>query len=209
MPFGQSTHERVESNNNIEIPDGTREFEIADAWFYNIKEVPAVSKRTGEKYTKREYTPDQTNDQDVQIKLRLVKRPDIVISDTLRAYVGKKSKFAQLMYGLTGVEPGNTLVTFLTDGQEFDAKKVSAKIRKEIVGKRVLCTTIFNADSGYVRVKAYTQTPHDSEDDLASVPLQRNPQFQSQQQTDEQRASEAYEDDDPLSFDGVEALAQA
>jgi hypothetical protein len=203
MPFGMTNEprERIEANNEVKL-NGTYEFEIVDAWFYSVTEVTKTSPRTGKEYTARQYTADLTNDQDVQFKLRLVKRPDIVVSDTLRCYVGKKSRFAQLISSLIEVEPGDDLIKYLMAGKDvLDVKETSKLLRADLLGSRVLCTMLYNADTGYTRVKAYTATPQDEGDDLAAIPLQTNPGLQKAPMTDEQRASEA---DDDLSFDGLE-----
>lgn len=195
MPFGMTgePRERIESSNQVPL-NGTFEFEIVDVFLYNIIEKTATSKRTGKEYTKREYTADPTNDQDCQFKLRLVKRPDIVVSDTLRVYVGSKSKFSKLITSLIEVEPGDDLIAYLMAGKDtLDVKATSKLLRGDLVGTRVLCTMECN-DSGYTRVKAYTAVPQAGDDDgLAAIPLQRNPQLQKEPQTAAQRASEAHE----------------
>jgi len=211
MPFGMTgeARERIESNNEVKL-NGTYEFEIVDCWFHNIIEETKTSKRTGKEYTARSYTAEPSNDQDVQFKLRLVKRPDIVVSDTQRVYVGKKAKFAQLVSSLIEVEPGDDLVAYLlpdgghSPGEPLtadQAKAISKRLRGDLVGSRVLCTMAYDDNTGYTRVKAYTATPQDEGDGLASIPLQKNPQLQKEPLTEAQQASEA---DGDLSFDGLE-----
>ena len=207
MPFGRTGEhrERIDANNEVPL-SGTYEFEIVDAWFYSVIEETKVSQRTGKEYTARKYTADLTDNQDVQLKLRLVKRPDIVVSDTLRVYLGKKSKFAQLMQSLISVEPGDALYEYLMAGKsELDAKATSALLRGDIVGLKTLCAMSFNADTGYTRVKSYVATPEEGSDGLESIPLQKNPGLQKEPLTPAQQASEAHDDGDPISFDGLEA----
>lgn len=188
MPFGRTSgsHERIEANNCVRIPDGTREFQIVDVWLYSVVEKTAVSDRTGQEYTKRKYTAEITNDQDCQIKLSLVKRPDIVISDTLRVYLGQKSKFAKLVEALIGVAPGTDLEKYLMAGKsELDTKATSKELRESLVGTHVLCSTKYNEETGYVRVSSYTAKPEE-DDDLGGIPPQ-----EKQRQTTASTASQS------------------
>lgn len=166
-PFGNDSSTRIEANNKVKIKNGTREATIVDIWCYNCIEV------TEDGRTRRQYTKEDSNDQDVEIKVRIpIKLRDRVVEPvlrkTMRAYIGPKSAFGKLCQGVLGIEPGTPLIDWLLEGIEKngsapltadEAKKITAKLRKAFVGREVFATTERKDDSEYTNISTITAKP--------------------------------------------------
>lgn len=197
MPFGNdgTSRERVEANNKVAIPDGTRPGDVADIWLYNIEEVNENGR------TRRKYSPHPSHEQDCEVKVRFDARPDIVLSRTFPVYPGDKAKFAQFIRGLYGFKSRDELIDYLMpeghpSGEPLsadEAKAITKKLRHDFIGKKVLITTKRKEGSEYTNVDNIGPRPVMEGDDLAAIPMQRNPGLSDKPQTAAQQASEAHE----------------
>jgi hypothetical protein len=171
---------RIEANNKIPLKNGTYPVEIVDVFLYNVFEEESTN-RHGGKYNRRRYTQDDSEDQDVQIKVSLEKRPSIILKTDFRVYISGNSKFAKLIEGLLDIEPGEALCAYLLDDiakpgslTSDQARQVSQRLGNDLIGMKALITTDYNQDSGYVNIKSITPlpTPSSADDDLFITPRQ-------------------------------------
>jgi hypothetical protein len=163
----RAKREIVQATNKIQIKDGTRKARIIDVWIFNVD-------------SDGKFTKEKTGEQKVAIKIRFDKRPDIVLEKRMRAYLSPKSRFAQLIQSLTGIEAGSD------EMMAFDTDK--------LVDMDVLVTTEYKEP--YTNIT--TITPREIDDDIDGPAHQPPAREQPRNERPPQRTGDtAFDDDDP------------
>lgn len=194
-PKGGAGGARVETNNKVQIQpaSGTARFTIEDIWLYPCDEKGKYCKHAGHK-------PGEKCGEDCPVKglkskwsLRLKKQPSIILENRMLCGLGPKSKWQQRVGLLTGTEPGSV-----------ECRAVNTD---DLVGRDILGTYAYNAETGYTDIKEIMPTEEDPKP-IETVPP---PQAQPRGQRDEHmviRSNKAVPQITPRQQQEIDALLE-